>query len=145
VILFRSENFSLFLFSEGDPVSIVTVRLGSFHLCNNTGTSFNNGAGCLLTIGTEDTGHPNLFANNTFHRCTVCAAWLKRQSDDGIPIGLQSPFTYRPFPCCPSGLRSTGSKQTLNGLFICFSRCLAGCLIPRALFSLPPIYQGVYD
>jgi hypothetical protein len=32
-----------------------------------------------------------------------------------LPIGLQSPFTYRPFPFWGS----TGSKQTLNGLFIC--------------------------
>jgi hypothetical protein len=31
----------------------------------------------LLAILTEDAGHPDLFTNDSFHRCSVCALVVK--------------------------------------------------------------------
>ena len=53
--------------------SIVPVGVWCFYLGHHTGTSFNDGAGGLLAIRTEDAGHPDFFSNNSFHCCSVCA------------------------------------------------------------------------
>ena len=41
----------------------VAVLLGSLHLRNNTGTSFNHSAWYILTLGTENGSHSDFFSN----------------------------------------------------------------------------------
>src|SRR5580765_8452262 len=127
--------------------SIVAVAVLCSYLCNHTGTCFNNSAGCLLASGIEDTGHPDFFSNNTFHVCTIYACWIIGTTLY-IPIDreVSIPVCHRPFlliaeasaeailvialkprhlfemptfATAAAGDRSTGSKQTLNGLFLC--------------------------
>jgi hypothetical protein len=78
----------------------------------------------LLARGIENTGHPNFFPNNTFHGCSIYACKVIGTFFDmvtGVTLSLsksQSPFSHRPFPFWGS----TGSKQTLNGLFYVISQ-----------------------
>lgn len=67
VILFCFGGVFFFLVTKCYLYGIVPVGGLGFHLGNNAWASFDNGAGSLLTIGLEDTGHANLFTNNTFH------------------------------------------------------------------------------
>src|SRR5205809_3829640 len=97
----------------------VTVSVFCFNLGYNAGASFNNGAGGLPSISAEDAGHPDLFSNNSFHLFAVLAP----HGCKDIPIvsGFQSSVCRRPFLLFPEAFRerSTGSKQTSKGLFIC--------------------------
>jgi hypothetical protein len=53
----------------------------------------------------------------------LCPAGWLRTDKGAVHICLQSQFSYRPFPLfsIKAGRGSTDSKQTLKGLFICFS------------------------
>jgi hypothetical protein len=66
----------------------------------------------------EDAGHPNFFPNNTFHGRSICACKVIGTvvvplASDALTMATSIPVCYRPFPFWGS----TGSKQTLNGLF----------------------------
>jgi hypothetical protein len=73
VIQFGLVGVLFFLVAECQLQSAIAIILGGFHLCNGAGASFDDGAGGLLSIGSEDAGHPDLFSNNTFHLFAVYA------------------------------------------------------------------------
>ena len=79
VIFFGSESMLFLFVAESQLNGVVSVGFERFYLRYNSGTGFDNGARGLLTIGTEDAGHPDLFANNAFHLLLFAPRRLKRQ------------------------------------------------------------------
>jgi hypothetical protein len=106
----------VFFFSvaKRDLSSIVPVSVLGFYLGHRAGTRFYDGAWSLLTIGGEDTGHPDFLTDNTFH----LIQFVPSQVEETV-MGyhrLQSPFATDlfHFPSVSRG-GSTGSKLTRNG------------------------------
>src|SRR5678815_1573264 len=83
VICSSSSSMLFFFVAISDLGRIVPVGVNSLNLCNNTRTSFNNGAGSLLSIRTEDAGHPNLFSNDSFHLLFFVPSKVEETVDDG--------------------------------------------------------------
>ena len=69
-----------FSFSVCYLQAFITVGIYGLLLCNYTRTSFDDGAGCLLTIRLKHTGHAEFLTNNTFH-------YLMFKSSARLPFG----------------------------------------------------------
>ena len=98
--------------------SIVPVRLGCFNLGNNTWTCFNNRTGSFLPEGSKMLVIPIFFPIIPFMVVQFMPARLLGHSSLAVTCHFECnegsiPVCYRPFPLWGS----TGSKQTLNGLF----------------------------
>jgi len=88
----------VFFFSVAkcDLGSIVPVSGLGFYLRHCAGTRFYDGAGSLLTIGGEDTGHPDFLTDNTFHLQQFVPSQVE-ETVMGIPP-TSIPVCRRPFP-----------------------------------------------
>ena len=78
-----------------DLRSIIPVSGLSFYLGHCAGTRFNDGAGRLLSIGGEDTGHPDFLTDNTFHLIQFVPSQVE-ETVMGAP-STSIPVCHRPF------------------------------------------------
>ena len=113
----------IILITKSKLESPVTIAFFCSYLCYHTRTGFDDCTGGLFARGIEDAGHPNFFPNNTFHVFQFAPAGLLGHPSYRVTIVTriryyrkkgQSPFATDLFFL----YRSTGSKQTLNGLFL---------------------------
>ena len=79
-----------------DLCSVIPVSGLGFYLGHCAGTRFYDGAGSLLTIGGEDTGHPDFLTDNTFHLQQFVPSQVE-ETVMGIPP-TSIPVCRRPFP-----------------------------------------------
>src|SRR5688572_21362899 len=98
MIFFCGDGMLTILVTKSQLQRIIPVGICSFYLRNHTGTGFNNCTGGLFTIRTEDAGHPDFFANNSFHCCSVCA-FLVEETFAFVMVML----TYRKQPAWRQG------------------------------------------
>ena len=68
--LFRLISLSFCFLAICQLNSSVAVVVWRFDLCYYTWTCFDYGAGSLLSVWSEDAGHPDFLSDNTFH-CSV--------------------------------------------------------------------------
>ena len=118
VILFSSDSVLFFLVAESYLQSAVALCLLRLNLRHNAGTSFDNGASCLLAARIEDAGHPNFFSDDSFHFLRFYPR--KVVQDRPMEYWVFNPGSSPTFSRCGSiTWGSTGDKQTSKGLFIC--------------------------
>src|SRR5436190_20177667 len=67
MIFFGLVGVFIILVTESKLQGTIPIRSGGSYLSNHAGSCFNNRTGGLNTTRIEDTCHPNLFANYTFH------------------------------------------------------------------------------
>src|SRR5882762_3955909 len=138
VIFFCVGRVLFFLVAKCQLEGSVAIGVLCLDLRHRAGTRLDDRTSGLLAVRTEYARHPDLFTNNTFHFFKVYAFGYednKRHPVDapgGKPGYTVAVFLFNPsfaadlFFSSPffrlvrvRGHRSTGSKQTLNGLFIC--------------------------
>ena len=91
VVDFGFVGVLFFLIAECYLNGFVAICFFGLDLSNGTRTGLNDGAGCLLSISAEDTGHTNFFSNDTFH----CLSCLCLQGQRDIPLQAEQPDGFQ--------------------------------------------------